>query len=333
MTISLLLVEQTVVLGETGNFARAAERLGITQPTLTRNIATLEARLGLRLFDRGRGGAVPTVFGQAVIDRGRLLVRDSHALLAELHALAGLETGQLNIAAGPYAAEDLVGPAVARLVNLRPGLRVRVTVVAPDEVQREVLSGRHEIGLGGIESQAVHDELSIVPLNQRRLYLACRPGHPLAGSKPTLKQVLGFPLVTVFMHGRTAQVAAMGDGDAGREDQSRNGFAPAIEVNSLDTAKQVTRHSNALFPGSASMLATEFSHGELVRLDFDGPELRTHPVLVRMRHRTPSPAALKFMELVRAVESELLDADQADAGSGAAPGGGTLLGSQDRETV
>ena len=56
--------------GETGNFARAAERLGITQPTLTRNIATLEARLGLRLFDRGRGGAVPTVFGQAVIDRG-----------------------------------------------------------------------------------------------------------------------------------------------------------------------------------------------------------------------------------------------------------------------
>jgi hypothetical protein len=85
------------------------------------------------------------------------------------------------------------------------------------------------------------------------------------------------PLVTVFMHGRTARVAAMGDGDAGSEDLSRRGFAPAIEVNSLDTAKQVTRRTNALFPGSASMLASEFSHGELVRLDFDGPELRTHP--------------------------------------------------------
>lgn len=312
MSISLRLVEQALVLGETGSFARAAERLGITQPTLTRNIASLELNLGVRLFDRGRAGAVPTVFGQAVIDRGAALLRDAGALRAELQAMAGLEVGQLNIAAGPYAAEDLVGPAVARLVSLRPGLRVRVTVVAPDEVQREVLSGRAEIGLGGIESQFAHDELSIVPLQERRLYLACRVGHPLAGSKPTLKQVLSYPLVTVFMHGRTARVAAMGDGDAGTEDLSRKGFAPAIEVNSLDTAKQVTRRSNALFPGSASMLTTEFSHGELVRLDFDRPELRTRSALVRMRNRTPSPAALKFMELVRMVESELIASEGAD---------------------
>lgn len=312
MSISLLLVEQTVVLGETGNFARAAERLGITQPTLTRNIATLEVKLGLRLFDRGRGGAVPTVFGQAVIERGRALVRDSNALLAELQALAGMETGQLNIVAGPYTAEDLVGPAVARLVSLRPGLRVRVTVVAPDEIQREVLSGRHELGLGGIESQVEHDELSIVPLRARRLFLACRPGHPLAGTRPSLQQVLSYPLVTVFMHGRTAQVAAMGGGDAGFEDISRRGFAPAIEVNSLDTAKQVARRSNALFPGSASMLSTELSHGELLQLDYDSPELRTRSALVRMRNRTPSPAALKFMELVRAVEAELIASEETD---------------------
>ena len=90
-------------------------------------------------------------------------------------------------------------------------------------------------------------------------------------------------------------------------------FAPAIEVNSLDTAKQVTRCSNALFPGSASMLATEFSHGELVCLDFDGPELRTRSALVRIRNRTPSPAALKLMELVRVVESERIASEATDA--------------------
>ena len=61
------------------------------------------------------------------------------------------------------------------------------------------------------------------------------------------------------------------------------------------------------------MLAREFSHGELVRLDFDGPELRTRSALVRMRNRTPSPAALKFMELVRAVEAELIAAEKTDA--------------------
>jgi DNA-binding transcriptional LysR family regulator len=305
MTLSLRLIEQAVVLGETGNFARAAERLGITQPTLTRNIAALEAQLGVRLFDRGRAGAHATVFGQAVIERGATLLRDAGALHAELNALAGLDSGQLSVAAGPYAAEDLVGPAVAQLVNLRPGLRVRVTVVAPEAVQEEVLSGRHELGLCGIESQAPHDELSIVPLGEGRLFMTCRAGHPLAGSRPSLQQVLSFPLVTVFLHGPKARAAYMSNGGAGVPDQSRKGFAPAIEVNSIDTAKQVARNSNALLPASLQMVAAELQRGELVCLDYDTPQMRTRAALVRLRDRTPSPVALKFMELVRKRESEL----------------------------
>ncbi len=148
-------------------------------------------------------------------------------------------------------------------------------------------------------------------MRERRLFLACRVGHPLAGCKPTLKQVLSYPLVTVFMHGHTARVVAMGAGHAGAEDLSRKGFAPTIEVNSLETAKQVARRSDALFPGSASMLTAEFARGELVRLDFDGRELRTRSAVVRIRNRTPSPAALKFMELMRGVESQLLAAETA----------------------
>lgn len=306
MTLSLRLIEQAVVLGQTGNFARAAERLGITQPTLTRNIAALEASLGMRLFDRGRTGAAPTVFGLAVIDRGTALLRDADALRAELQALAGMDTGQLSIAAGPYVAEDLVGPAVARLINQRPRLRVRVTVVGPELIEQEVLSGRHELGLGSFDSQPAHDALSIVPLRERRLVLACRAGHPLAGIRPSMQQVLQYPLVSVFMHGQTARVAAMGDGRAGTEDPSRKGFAPAVEVNSIDTAKQVARNSDALFPGSLQMLSTELARGDLVCLDYDSPQLRTRAALVRLRDRTPSPVALKFMELIRKREAELL---------------------------
>jgi DNA-binding transcriptional LysR family regulator len=310
MNLSLRLIEQAVVLGETGNFARASERLGITQPTLTRNIAALEASLGMRLFDRGRAGAQPTVFGQTVIERGTTLLRDADALRAELNALAGLDTGQLSIVAGPYAADDLVGPAVAQLVTLRPGLRVRVTVAAPQSIQQMVLSGEHELGMGGIESQPPHDELSIVPMRERRLFLTCRAGHPLAGSRPTVQQALSYPFVTVFMRGPKARGTFLGDGSAGTDDRLRKGFAPAIEVNSIDTAKQVARGSNALFPASMQMVAAELARGELVCLDYDSPELRTRVALVRLRDRTPSPVALKFMELVRTVESALVAAEE-----------------------
>jgi len=112
-------------------------------------------------------------------------------------------------------------------------------------------------------------------------------------------------------HGRNfGLAAASGSGSAGFEDLRRKGFAPAIEVNSLDTAKRIARESNAIFPCSAPTLATELSCGLLVRLDYDSPELRTQPAVVRLRHRTHSPAARKFLELVHAVERELLAAEE-----------------------
>jgi DNA-binding transcriptional LysR family regulator len=303
MAMTLRLIEHALALGETGNFARAAERLGISQPTLSRNIATLETKFGVRLFDRGTHGAEPTVFGRVVLDRGAALVRDVQSLHGEIRALSGLEAGRLDIVAGPYVAEDLVSPAVARLLGERPGLRVRVTIVRPDEVGPEVLSRRHEIGLVGGNAQPPHDELSIVPLRRRRMFLACRPGHPLADATPTLAEVLKYPLVTAD------------SGLAGR----RPTLAPSIEVNSLDAAKRIARESDALLPATASILAAELASGLLVRLAFDLPVLGAQPALVRLRDRTPSPAALRFLALLRAVEDELLAAEQAESRTASAP--------------
>ena len=276
MAISLRLIEQAIALGQTGNFARAAERLGLTQPTLSRNMATLEANLGVRLFDRGRGGASPTVFGRVVMERGAALLRDADALQTELHALAGLETGQLHIAAGPYVAEDLVGPAVARLINDNPRLRVRVTVVAPDQVGAELLSGRHELGLGGLENQLPHENLSVEPLHARRLFLACRPGHPLAGKWPTREQVLIYPFVTVIMHGRTASSGA------GIADPQRKGAVcaqacprrlPLLLRDQFDRPEQLG--------GQAAALA---SHGPLAKLALQGSFRRACEYLQPFRY-------------------------------------------------
>jgi DNA-binding transcriptional LysR family regulator len=303
MPLSLKLIEQALALAETGNFARAAERLGITQPTLTRNIAALEDELGVRLFDRGRRGAAPTTFGSAVIGRGALLLRDAQALQSELRALAGLEAGVLEVVAGPYAAADLVGPAVAKLVSERSRVRVRVSVVPPDQIGPELLSGRSELGVGGVDSLGSHEELQVLPLRPRRLYMACRPGHPLAGLRPTRPQVLQFPLVAVVLHGAQAQ-GYSADTRAGVPDRLRNGVTPAIEVTSLDLAKRIAAGSDALFPGSMPMLADELAAGRLVTLDYDTSELRALNGLVQRRHRSLSPAAQRFVQLLREVEAE-----------------------------
>jgi len=308
MRLTLKLIEQATVLAQTGNFASAAEHLGISQPTLSRNIAALEESLGLQLFDRGRNGATPTAFGRVLVERGARVLGEAEALRAELLAVAGMDTGRLEIAAGPYATEDPVAQAVAQLVSERPGLRVRVHVVDPNEVLEAVLAGKYELGFGGREHLPPHDQLALELLNPRRLLLACRPTHPLLRLRPSVAQVLSFPLVAALLTGSTAAVAATGDA-AGAVDTARHGFSPAIEVNSFDAARRIARSSDALFPATPTMLAADLAVGHLATLDFDAPVLRFRPAVVRLRDRTLSPAAQRFLQLVRTREVELAGED------------------------
>jgi DNA-binding transcriptional LysR family regulator len=304
MHLTLKLIEQATVLGELGNFAKAAERLGISQPTLSRNIAALEEDLGLRLFDRGRGGAALTVFGRVLTVRGARVLGEASALRAELLAVAGLDTGLLQVVAGPYATEDPVAQAVSRLMTERPGLRIRVSVVDPDGVQGAVLAGDHELGFGGRECLPQHDQLTLEMLRPRRLLLACRPAHPLLRLRPSLAQVLSFPLVTTLLKGSAAATAAAGDA-AGVLDSARRAFSPAIEVNSFDAARRIARSSDALFPATPTMLAADLAVEQLATLEFDAPSLRFHPAIVRLRDRTLSPAAHRLLQIVRTIEAEL----------------------------
>ena len=76
MAFDIRAMRQLLALGEQGSFARAARQLGITQPALSRSVQALEARIGARLFDRGREGVIPTDVGRLLLD----LARDhSHA--------------------------------------------------------------------------------------------------------------------------------------------------------------------------------------------------------------------------------------------------------------
>ncbi len=72
--IELRLIQHAMALGKARNFARAAGALNLTQPSLSRSIATLERDLGVRLFDRGRTGVEPTVYGRVLLAQGQGLL-------------------------------------------------------------------------------------------------------------------------------------------------------------------------------------------------------------------------------------------------------------------
>ncbi|MBK9674343.1 MAG: LysR family transcriptional regulator, partial [Betaproteobacteria bacterium] len=150
MFIELRLLRHAIALGKHRNFARAAEALNLTQPTLSRSIATLEEALGVVLFDRSHKGVTPTPFGRVLLERGEDVVTGEFNLRREIQLLAGLEVGLLAIGAGPYASEVSVAAAVARVANAHPNLQIRVTTSDPVEVVRDVLAQRIDVGVAEV---------------------------------------------------------------------------------------------------------------------------------------------------------------------------------------
>jgi DNA-binding transcriptional LysR family regulator len=326
--IELKLIRQALMLGRVGNFARAAEALHETQPTLSRNIATLEKEVGVPLFDRDRKGIRPTAFGKLFLERGSELLRGETELLREIQLLAGLESGGLAIGAGPYPTEVSVCTAVTRILHAHPRLSVSVITAEPEEIGRKLLTGEFDVGVADARMLGKISRLDVEVMAPHKVYFACRPGHPLtAEATLTLETVLKYPIVSTLFVGDAADAAA-GHGALGRLIPETGNFAPAIHVNSLSLAPRIARDSDALFPGTATMLAPDVEAGRLVTLDFHIPPMRTTHGIVTLKGRTLSPAARAFVETLRAVEAEVLRAETAAA---ATPGRQAATPRRDRK--
>src|SRR5436309_1895425 len=84
-------------LSVSGSMAKAARHLSTSQPVLSKTIAELEHALGVRLLDRGPQGVAPTIYGQALINRGRAIFDELREGIKEIEFLADPAAGELRI--------------------------------------------------------------------------------------------------------------------------------------------------------------------------------------------------------------------------------------------
>ena len=137
-----------LAVAETENFTRAAERLGISQPSVSQQIAHLERTLGVALFRRigkriqlTQAGAVLRT-GAAVVLRKLENARDS------VRDLAGLVTGHVDLGVIPALHGAWVPPLLERLARERPGLTLGVHEHSSSWIETELEAGRLDLGFG-----------------------------------------------------------------------------------------------------------------------------------------------------------------------------------------
>src|SRR5438093_798963 len=100
---------------QAGSMSKAAERLGTSQPALSRSIADLEHAVGVRLLDRSPQGVEPTAYGRALIKRGAAVFDELRQGIKDIEFLSDPTAGELRIGTSEAIAAAVVSPVIERL--------------------------------------------------------------------------------------------------------------------------------------------------------------------------------------------------------------------------
>jgi DNA-binding transcriptional LysR family regulator len=145
--IDLRLLRAAVVLAEELSFSRAAQKLHVSQPGLTKQIQDLEAILHVSLFTRDRQKVHLTEAGRAFVEESRLaLIHQERAVQAAKYVAKGAEA-ILNLGQSPFVDPLLISVMTSIHLPLFPELRINITSDYAPELIRRVASGEIEIAL------------------------------------------------------------------------------------------------------------------------------------------------------------------------------------------
>jgi DNA-binding transcriptional LysR family regulator len=140
------LMEAAIALAEELNFSRAAQKLHITQPALTKRIAELEDRLGVPLFARDHQTVEVNDSARAFVEEARLSVLHGERAFQAARRAARGDDVVLNIGRSPYTDPFLVSTLLSIRLPLFPHLRVELTSQFSCELVHQVLGGSLDLG-------------------------------------------------------------------------------------------------------------------------------------------------------------------------------------------
>lgn len=170
-----------VAVAESLSFTRAAERVHVTQSTLSHQIRQLEDEVGQVLFDRLGKKVFMTEAGQLFLAHAQRALREVDAGLALLRPEAGGLSGQLRIGATHTFNIGLIPECVALFLARHPTVKLCVEEMAADEIGVQLRAQALDLGIA--YRPAADSDLAFEPLYNEELVFVAADTHPLAGRR------------------------------------------------------------------------------------------------------------------------------------------------------
>lgn len=162
-----------VAIADVGGFTRAAERMGVAQPTLSRQLRALEDDLGAALLDRhGRGGPTLTAAGEAVLPLARRILLDMETARTSVAELIGMRQGRVRVGATPSLCIGVLADVLRVFHQQHPAIALELVENGSQPLVRALARGDLDIALVIVPAAGIDPGLAATPLLRERLSVA-----------------------------------------------------------------------------------------------------------------------------------------------------------------
>jgi DNA-binding transcriptional LysR family regulator len=186
-----------IAVAEALNFTRAAEKMHVAQPALSKQVRDLEDEIGVDLFRRSQRGVTLTAEGKLFLDEARRILGDVGEAVKKTQALARGEVGELNIGYASAPTIEILPRALAEFQLTAPKVALNLYDWTGNAICDGLRSGHLELAITALPSEQNLHGLTFDLLKAYSLVVAMPQGHPLAKSRQvSVKRLLDYPLIT-----------------------------------------------------------------------------------------------------------------------------------------
>lgn len=178
------LMQYVLVLSETLSFSQTAEKLGISQPALSKQIQHIEKELGVKLFDRNHSPLMLTPAGEHFVRSAREIVFKEEQLRKEISQFKAGDNGRLVIGVTPFRSLYLMPDLIRRIRSRYPGVQVSLHETNSAQLRKDAAEGKYDLAVVNLPVDT--SLLDVIPLEQDTLVLAVH--NSMSQNLPTTKE-------------------------------------------------------------------------------------------------------------------------------------------------
>jgi DNA-binding transcriptional LysR family regulator len=291
-----------LAVAQAGSMSRAADRLAISHPVVSKTIADLEHALGVRLFDRNSQGTEPTAYGRALLGCGTVVFDELRRGVQEIAFLSDPTVGELRIgSAAPYV-DGLVPAVIARLAERYPKIKFQITDTDAVTLCGMLRERKLDLVIGRVLSSVFGEDLTSEFLFEDGM-------HVVAGLKSPWSRLRRIELARLcdepwlMPESDNIAMALISEGF-----RSAGLAPPAPQVISNSITLRVRLVETCRFIAILPDSTLRFGAGRMqvkilpVRLQIKAPPA----VVITLKNRTPNPIARLFIDELRALAKPLV---------------------------